>query len=79
MFVCLFGRVFRSRLILLMKIENVSRLKALQYLNLALNKIEVVENLEGCESLEKLDLTLNCISQLSSLATLAGNYALREM
>lgn len=59
--------------------ENVRRLKYLEYLNLALNKIEVVENLEGCESLEKLDLTLNCIHKLSSLETLTNNYALREM
>ena len=27
--------------------ENVSRLKKLEYLNLALNNVEVVENLEG--------------------------------
>ena len=59
--------------------ENVRRLKDLQYLNLALNKIVLVENLEGCESLEKLDLTLNCIRKLSSLSNLIGNYALREL
>lgn len=59
--------------------ENVRRLKYLEYLNLALNKIEIVENLEGCESLEKLDLTLNCIRTLSSLTSLTNNYALREM
>ena len=29
------------------RIENVSRLKQLTYLNLALNNIETVENLEG--------------------------------
>lgn len=28
-------------------VENVSRLKKLEYLNLALNNIEVIENLEG--------------------------------
>lgn len=27
--------------------ENVSKLKKLEYLNLALNNIEVIENLEG--------------------------------
>ncbi|TNN45911.1 Protein tilB [Liparis tanakae] len=32
---------------LLPRIENVGRLKKLQYLNLALNNIEVIENLEG--------------------------------
>lgn len=60
-------------------VENVRRLKSLEYLNLALNKIEIVENLEGCESLNKLDLTLNCIRKLSSLTSLTNNYALREM
>lgn len=59
--------------------ENVRRFKNLEYLNLALNKIEIVENLEGCESLNKLDLTLNCIRKLSSLTSLTNNYALREM
>lgn len=43
------------------KIENVSKLKELEYLNLALNNISVIENLEGCESLKKLDLTANFI------------------
>lgn len=28
-------------------VENVGRLKKLEYLNLALNNIEVIENLEG--------------------------------
>ena len=43
------------------KIENLSKLKELNYLNLALNNIEVLENLEYCESLRKLDLTVNFI------------------
>ena len=43
------------------KIENVSKLKELNYLNLALNNISKIENLEGCESLKKLDLTVNFI------------------
>ena len=41
--------------------ENLSRLKELEYINLALNNISVIENIEGCESLNKLDLTLNFI------------------
>jgi protein TilB len=43
------------------KIENLSKLKELDYLNLALNNISIIENLEGCESLRKLDLTVNFI------------------
>lgn len=46
---------------LIPKMENLSKLKELTYLNLALNNIEVVEGLEGCESLEKLDMTCNFI------------------
>lgn len=44
------------------KIENVSKLKELDYLNLALNSIELIEGLEGCESLRKLDLTANFVN-----------------
>lgn len=42
--------------------ENLNKLWELQYLNLALNNIDVVEGLENCDSLEKLDLTCNFIS-----------------
>jgi protein TilB len=34
------------------KIENVSKLKELEYLNLAVNSISVIENLSNCESLK---------------------------
>jgi protein TilB len=47
-----------------------SRLKALEYLNLAMNNIERIENLEGLESLQKLDLTLNFIGELTSVENL---------
>lgn len=43
------------------KMEGLSRLKELEYINLALNNISVIEGIEGCESLNKLDLTLNFI------------------
>ena len=46
---------------LIEKIENLHKLKELEYLNLALNNIEKIENLENCESLKKLDLTCNFI------------------
>ncbi|XP_053414242.1 dynein axonemal assembly factor 11 isoform X2 [Nycticebus coucang] len=61
------------------KIENVSRLKKLEYLNLALNNIEKIENLEGCEWLTKLDLTINFIGELSSVKTLQHNIHLKEL
>uniref|UniRef100_A0A8C6UFX7 Leucine-rich repeat-containing protein 6 n=1 Tax=Neogobius melanostomus TaxID=47308 RepID=A0A8C6UFX7_9GOBI len=64
---------------LIPKIENVGRLKKLEYLNLALNNIEVIENLEGCESLQKLDLTLNFVGRLSSVGSLTQNIHLREL
>lgn len=59
--------------------ENVSRLKKLEYLNLALNNIERIENLEGCESLQKLDLTVNFIGELTSVQTLKSNIHLETL
>ena len=44
------------------KMENLSKLKELEYLNLALNNLEKIENLENCENLNKLDLTCNFIN-----------------
>ncbi|XP_049454488.1 dynein axonemal assembly factor 11 isoform X2 [Epinephelus fuscoguttatus] len=64
---------------LIPRIENVGRLKKLEYLNLALNNIEVIENLEGCESLQKLDLTVNFVGCLSSVESLKHNIHLREL
>uniref|UniRef100_A0A671N936 Leucine-rich repeat-containing protein 6 n=1 Tax=Sinocyclocheilus anshuiensis TaxID=1608454 RepID=A0A671N936_9TELE len=64
---------------LIPKIENVGRLKKLEYLNLALNNTEVIENLEGCESLQKLDLTVNFVGKLSSVESLKQNVLLREL
>jgi protein TilB len=43
------------------KMENLNRMKELEYLNLALNNISRIENIERCESLNKLDLTLNFV------------------
>ncbi|XP_064202959.1 dynein axonemal assembly factor 11 isoform X1 [Anguilla rostrata] len=64
---------------LIPRIENVNKLKKLEYLNLALNNIELIENLEGCESLQKLDLTVNFVGQLSSVQSLKSNLHLREL
>jgi protein TilB len=43
------------------KIENLTKLRELEYLNLALNNIRVIEGIENCESLMKLDLTVNFV------------------
>lgn len=43
------------------KMEGLSKLKELEYLNLALNNVSMVEGIEGCESLKKLDMTVNFI------------------
>ena len=62
--------------------ENLSKLKELTYLNLALNNIDVVEGLDGCESLEKLDLTCNFIQLdrfFESLLNLKKVPTLKEM
>lgn len=64
---------------LIPRIENVCRLKKLEYLNLALNNVTRVENLEGCESLQKLDLTINFVGELTSIESLRENYHFREL
>ncbi|XP_072018115.1 dynein axonemal assembly factor 11-like [Amphiura filiformis] len=64
---------------LIPKIENVGRLKKLEYLNLALNNIERIENLQGCESLKKLDLTVNFVGELTSIECLKDSIHLREL
>ena len=46
---------------LIEKMEGLSKLKELEYLNLAVNSVSKVEGIKRCESLNKLDLTLNFI------------------
>ncbi len=41
--------------------EGLSKLKELEYLNLAVNSIRKIEGVRRCESLCKLDMTLNFI------------------
>lgn len=41
--------------------EGLSKLKELEYLNLAVNSIRKIEGVRRCESLQKLDMTLNFI------------------
>ncbi|XP_064624999.1 dynein axonemal assembly factor 11-like [Lineus longissimus] len=64
---------------LIPKIENVGKLKKLEYLNLALNNVERVENLEACESLKKLDLTVNFVGELTSIECLKDLYQFEEL
>ncbi|VDN98144.1 unnamed protein product [Rodentolepis nana] len=64
---------------LISRIENLNRLKQLEYLNLALNNIEIIENLEGCESLKKLELTANFIGDLISVENLINLEHLEEL
>jgi len=64
---------------LIPRIENVSKLKKLEYLNLALNNVLLIENLEGCESLKKLDMTVNFVGKLTTIESLKGNEFLRDL
>ncbi|CAK89930.1 unnamed protein product (macronuclear) [Paramecium tetraurelia] len=43
------------------RMENLNKLRELEYLNLALNNIKLIEGIENCESLMKLDLTVNFV------------------
>lgn len=76
---CRFLKILLLQSNLIGRIENVHRLKRLEYLNLALNNIERIENLEALESLQKLDLTLNFIGNLSDIEQLRANYNLTEL
>ena len=70
-------KLFQNNLI--RKIENVGRLKQLEYLNLTLNCIEKIENLENCENLNKLDFTANFIGDLRCISHLKNNKFLRTL
>ena len=64
------------------KLENLDKLKELEYLNLAVNSITKIENLEKCESLNKLDLTMNFVDiedLKESCDCLSKVYSLREI
>jgi protein TilB len=66
---------------LISKIQNLHRLKELEYLNMAVNNITKIENLQRCESLTKLDFTMCFISKASllTLQSLQGLYHLKEI
>lgn len=66
---------------LVSKLQNLHRLKELEYANFAVNNIRKIENLQRCESLTKLDLTVNFIdkSSLLTVHTLEANYKLEDL
>ena len=66
---------------LVSKLQNLHRLKELEYANFAVNNIRKIENLQRCESLAKLDLTVNFIdkSSLLTVHTLEANYKLEDL
>ena len=66
---------------LVSKLQNMHRLKELEYANFAVNNISKIENLQRCESLVKLDLTVNFITKASLLTvhTLEANYKLDDL
>ena len=41
--------------------EGLTKLKELEYINLAVNSVGKIEGVQRCESLNKLDLTLNFV------------------
>eukprot|EP00758_Cryptobia_borreli_P016891 Tbor_TRINITY_DN6147_c2_g2::TRINITY_DN6147_c2_g2_i1::g.22105::m.22105/K19753/LRRC6; protein TilB len=61
------------------KIEGLTHLKRLTYLNLAVNNITIIEGLEGCECLEKLDLTLNFVADIDCVVVLRKNIFLATL
>jgi protein TilB len=46
---------------LIEKMEGLTKLKEVEYINLAVNSVSKIEGVQRCESLNKLDLTLNFI------------------
>jgi len=66
---------------LINKLENVHRLKELEYLNMAVNNVQKIQNLQRCESLNKLDLTVNFIDKagLLSVESLQCNEFLKDL
>jgi protein TilB len=66
---------------LIPRLENLKRLKSLQYLNVAVNNIRFIEGLDRNENLNKLDFTVNFIEVdgLLTVARLKHNFLLREL
>ena len=58
---CRFLKILLLQNNIISKMENLHHMKDLEYLNLALNNITIIEGLDRCEFLNKLDLTINFI------------------
>ena len=46
---------------LIEEMQGLSKLKELEYLNLAVNSVKTIKGIKRCESLNKLDMTLNFV------------------
>ena len=80
--VCTRLRILLLQNNLISRIENINKLKDLEYLNLAINNITRIEGLSSCESLKKLDLTVNYINFAAfkeSVANLQSNFNLEDL
>ncbi|KAL6760650.1 hypothetical protein V8C86DRAFT_2549518 [Haematococcus lacustris] len=66
---------------LISKLENLHKLKELEYLNMAVNNVTRIQNLQRCESLRKLDLTINFVdlAGLLTISSLQGLVHLQEL
>ncbi|KAG1680975.1 hypothetical protein FOA52_009934 [Chlamydomonas sp. UWO 241] len=66
---------------LISKIQNLHKLKEMEYLNLAINNVSKLQNLQKCEALNKLDLTMNFVPKagLLTVCSLQANEHLKEL
>lgn len=64
------------------KLQHLTHLKELEYLNMALNNVSIIEGLQSCEFLKKLDLTVNFVDfdhLEESMNNLQHNHNLRDL
>lgn len=64
------------------KLQHLTHLKELEYLNMALNNVSKIEGLQSCEFLKKLDLTVNFVDfdhLEESMNNLQHNHNLRDL
>eukprot|EP00191_Tetraselmis_sp_GSL018_P021911 CAMPEP_0177623738 /NCGR_PEP_ID=MMETSP0419_2-20121207/29069_1 /TAXON_ID=582737 /ORGANISM="Tetraselmis sp., Strain GSL018" /LENGTH=115 /DNA_ID=CAMNT_0019124323 /DNA_START=291 /DNA_END=635 /DNA_ORIENTATION=- len=75
-FICKHLKILYLQNNLIGKLQNLNKLKELEYLNMAVNNIIKIENLQRCESLSRLDLTVNFVDKagLLSIHSLRANY-----
>lgn len=66
---------------LISRLENLHKLKELEYLNMAVNNLTKIQNLQRCECLQKLDMTVNFLDKagLLSVQSLQQNEHLSEL